>query len=82
MGVGLFLKQTGYRFYLLKGLFLGLIVWLVFIGFIMHTLLAVFSTVLTQFNDLIHSVIAHVVFGMLAAYLIMRLNPKQRGEGR
>ncbi len=78
MVIGIFLKQTGYRFYLLKGLFLGLIVWLVFIGFIMHTLLAVFSTVLTQFNDLIQSVIAHMIFGMLAAYLIILLSPKQR----
>jgi hypothetical protein len=75
MVVGVFLKRTSYDYYLLKGFFLGLLVWLVFIGFIMHTLLFVFSMILIQFNDLIQSMIAHVVYGTLTAYLIIRLDP-------
>ncbi|HBF35884.1 MAG TPA: hypothetical protein DDW50_01010 [Firmicutes bacterium] len=76
IGIGMFLKWKGPGFYGVKGIFLAMVIWLLFIGGIMHALQFIFSIVLTRFSDLFYSLIAHVVYGLFTSYLIVRLTPK------
>lgn len=73
VGLGLLFKITGTDYYFLKGWVLGLIVWLVAIGGLMHIFSYIFVKVLSEFNDLAVSMTAHSIYGIVTAYWIMKL---------
>lgn len=73
VALGLVITWTGTRFYLLKGVGIGLAAWLLFFGILQHNLPQTATTAPTDAVSNLGAFIGHLIFGVVAAWSYFKL---------
>lgn len=75
--VGLTIKWTGPKNYLIKGLGVGLVAWLLFFGVLLHNLPHIKDTAPVGVLPNILAYIGHAIFGTVTAWVYMKLSKSE-----
>jgi hypothetical protein len=68
--IGIVLQWSGRKNYLLKGIGIGFISWVVIMGFLVHGVPKMFVTAPKDLPTILYSLMAHIIFGGMTAFLI------------